>query len=343
MFNEPIQASTLQVELVNSSSVVQDSATHIRSGDAKRNFWVPNASLAGGQTFTCSPSEWRGAISPTTRWLKCCGCSQPLGLSIPRRCPRPGEAPTVVRFGGDGRVFVAEKSGRIYVYDNLDDATPTLFVDLRTSVHNFWDRGLLGMTLHPAFPAVPYVYVLYAFDAVLPNFPAPRWGTAGAVADGCPDLTGVGCVITGRLSRFNANYFLGTPLGTAQETVLVQDRFQQFWADTGGQPGIRCRRHALRIGRRGRQRQLRRCRSAIVASAKPSVRRSSRRRRRVKESGPPDQQGSGWPRRHNYQDPSGYRSGAPRQSPTASADANARRVVAYGLRNPFRFTIKTRH
>src|SRR5262245_53469099 len=50
--------------------------------------------------------------------------------------------PTAVRFSPDGRVFVAEKSGLIKVFDNLTDTTPTVFADLRTQVHNFWDRGL---------------------------------------------------------------------------------------------------------------------------------------------------------------------------------------------------------
>jgi hypothetical protein len=57
--------------------------------------------------------------------------------------------PTVVRFVPDGRVFVAEKGGRIKVFDSLSDTTPTVFADLSTNVHNFWDRGLLGMTLAP--------------------------------------------------------------------------------------------------------------------------------------------------------------------------------------------------
>src|SRR5688500_7913768 len=72
--------------------------------------------------------------------------------------------PTAVRFASDGRVFVAEKSGLIKVFDNLTDTTPTVFVDLRTQVHNFWDRGLLGMTLSPTFPTDPWVYVLYTHD-----------------------------------------------------------------------------------------------------------------------------------------------------------------------------------
>ena len=65
--------------------------------------------------------------------------------------------PTVVRFAADGRVFVAEKRGVVKVYDSLTDTSPDVFADLRTNVYNFWDRGLLGMVLHPNFPAQPYV------------------------------------------------------------------------------------------------------------------------------------------------------------------------------------------
>src|SRR5580765_7209241 len=63
--------------------------------------------------------------------------------------------PTAVKFARDGRVFVAEKSGLIKVFANLGDTTPTVFADLRTNVHNFWDRGLLGLELHPDFPTTP--------------------------------------------------------------------------------------------------------------------------------------------------------------------------------------------
>src|ERR671932_1929191 len=73
--------------------------------------------------------------------------------------------PTNVEFAKGGRVFVAEKSGLIKVFDNLSDKTPTTFADLRTNVYNFWDRGLLGLALDPNFPTNPYVYVLYTYDA----------------------------------------------------------------------------------------------------------------------------------------------------------------------------------
>src|SRR4030095_1326378 len=91
--------------------------------------------------------------------------------------------PVNIRFSPDGRVFVAEKSGLIKVFDNLTDTTPTTFADLRTNVHNFWDRGMLGMALDPNFPNNPYVYVLYTYDAAIGGT-APTWG------DGCPTPPG---------------------------------------------------------------------------------------------------------------------------------------------------------
>ncbi|MGH3013167.1 MAG: hypothetical protein ACRDMY_15210, partial [Gaiellaceae bacterium] len=37
--------------------------------------------------------------------------------------------PTVVRFSPDGRIFVAEKSGLVKVFDNLADTTPSTYAD----------------------------------------------------------------------------------------------------------------------------------------------------------------------------------------------------------------------
>jgi glucose/arabinose dehydrogenase len=134
--------------------------------------------------------------------------------------------PSNVRFSPDGRVFVAEKSGLIKVFDSLTDTTPTVFADLRTNTHNFWDRGMLGMALDPNFPTNPYVYVLYTYDAAI-GATAPRWGTVGGTSDGCPTPPGAttdGCVVSGRLSRLQAN---GNVM-TGSEQVLIEDWCQQF-------------------------------------------------------------------------------------------------------------------
>ncbi|MBB6548021.1 LamG-like jellyroll fold domain-containing protein [Nonomuraea rubra] len=128
--------------------------------------------------------------------------------------------PSNLEFSPDGRVFVAEKSGLIKVFDSLTDTTPAIYADLRTQVHNFWDRGLLGLALHPDFPSDPRMYVLYAYDAV-PGGTAPRWGTPGGTDDPCPTPPGAtadGCLVTGRLSVISP---------TGAETPLITDWCQQ--------------------------------------------------------------------------------------------------------------------
>ena len=93
--------------------------------------------------------------------------------------------PTTLRFASDGRVFVAEKTGVIRVFDSISDATPTVFSASTTNVHNYWDRGLLGMALdpsltNPGLPSRPWIYVLYTYDHMLGDdqHQAPRWGDA---------------------------------------------------------------------------------------------------------------------------------------------------------------------
>lgn len=93
------------------------------------------------------------------------------------------EQPTNFRFAPDGRVFVAEKPGRILVYDSLSDTTPEVFADLRGDVYDNGDRGLLGLALDPEFDeGRPYVYALYTWDHVLGKTwdpTKPEYGTPG--------------------------------------------------------------------------------------------------------------------------------------------------------------------
>lgn len=136
--------------------------------------------------------------------------------------------PTVLRFAADGRVFVAEKSGVIKVFDNLSDPTPTVFNNsaLVANVQNFWDRGLLGMALDPSLTGGTgtgsFVYVLYAYDHILGSGSnPPRWG------DTCPTPPGPttdGCVVSGRLSRFAVS---GTTISSTEQ-VLIEDWCQQY-------------------------------------------------------------------------------------------------------------------
>jgi WD40 repeat protein len=99
------------------------------------------------------------------------------------------DRPTAIEFSPDGRIFVAEKRGVVKVFDDATDRTPTVVADLRTNVYNSWDRGLLGLALHPDFPATPDIFVSYTYDAE-PGGTAPRWGQPGVDGVVCPSPPG---------------------------------------------------------------------------------------------------------------------------------------------------------
>lgn len=155
------------------------------------------------------------------------------------------EQPVNFRFAKDGRVFVAEKPGRILVYDDLEDNTPTLFADLRSSVYDLGDRGLLGLELDPKFTeGRPYVYALYTWDHVLgdPWNPSdPEYGDPFISGDpGCPTQNSSNsCLVSGRLVRLTedsltpdkAEYEGEFP----KEKELLQGWCQQFSSHSVGE------------------------------------------------------------------------------------------------------------
>jgi glucose/arabinose dehydrogenase len=257
--------------------------------------------------------------------------------------------PTVVRFSPDGRIFVAEKRGVIKVFDSLTDTTATTFADLNVNVYNFWDRGLLGMALAPNFPTDPYVYVLYTYDHELGSpASAPRWGTPGVYSDPCPTPpgpTGDGCVVSGRLSRLQAS---GNVM-TGSEQVLIEDWCQQYPSHSIG---------TVEFGNDG----------ALYASGGDGA---SFNFTDYGQDGaptnpcgdppggvgttltPPTAQG-GALRSQDLRttgDPVSLDGSIIRVNPAtgaalsdnpmfANSDPNARRIIAYGMRNPFRFTAR---
>ena len=240
--------------------------------------------------------------------------------------------PTAVRFAPDGRVFVAEKSGLIKVFPNLATNTPTVFADLRTNVYNFWDRGLLGLALDPNFATNPYVYVLYTHDALIGGT-APKWGAPGVDSDPCPSPPGPttdGCLASGRLSRLRAN---GNSAGPEQ--VLIEDWCQQFPSHSVG---------SLAFGPDG----------ALYASAGDGASFTIvDAGQQGNPCGDPPQEG-GALRSQDLRtsgDPVGLNGTIIRVDPATGAalptnplygnsDPNARRIISYGLRNPFRITTR---
>ena len=255
--------------------------------------------------------------------------------------------PTAVRFANDGRVFVAEKSGIIKVFDNLTDPSPTVFADLRTQVHNFWDRGLLGLALHPAFPTNPWVYVLYTHDAAIGGV-APRWGSVGGTSDGCPTPPGDtadGCVVSGRLSRLQAS---GNVM-TGSEVVLIEDWCQQYPSHSIGSlafgpdgalyvsGGDGASFNFVDYGQDG---------SPVNPCGDPPAPIGGALSPPTAEGGALRSQDLRTP-----SDPVGLNgailrvdpqtgAGLPNNPNAGSADPNARRIVGHGLRNPFRITVR---
>lgn len=71
--------------------------------------------------------------------------------------------PTSFAMATDGRIFIAEKAGRVRVYHN-GELLPEPFIDLTTEVNDAADRGLMGIAVDPAWPRRPYVYVAFVYD-----------------------------------------------------------------------------------------------------------------------------------------------------------------------------------
>ena len=252
--------------------------------------------------------------------------------------------PTVLQFAPDGRIFVGQKNGVIKVFQSLTDTNPVTFADLSSKVDDYWDRGLLGMALPPNFPTDPHVYVLYAYDA-------PIGGTAPTWNDACPTPPGPttdGCLVSGRVSRLqiSGNVMTGT------EQVLINDWCQQFPSHsigtllfgrdgylyvTGGDGASFNNVDYGQYGNTYAGDQANPCGdppgATGTALSPPGAEGGALRSQSVRRTdGPATLDGTVL-----RIDPA-TGAGVSGNPFFASPDANARRIVAYGLRNPFRIT-----
>jgi glucose/arabinose dehydrogenase/PKD repeat protein len=252
--------------------------------------------------------------------------------------------PTVLQFAPDGRIFVGQKNGVIKVFQSLTDTNPVTFADLSTQVDDYWDRGLLGLALPPNFPTSPYVYVLYAYDA-------PIGGTAPTWNDACPTQPGAttdGCLVSARLSRLQIN---GNVM-TGSEQVLINDWCQQFPSHSIGtllfgrdgylyaSGGDGASFNNVDYGQYGATYagdQANPCgdppSGVGTALTPPTAEGGALRSQSVRRTdGPPTLDGA-----ILRLDPA-TGAGVPGNPFFSSSNPNARRIVAYGVRNPFRIT-----
>jgi glucose/arabinose dehydrogenase/PKD repeat protein len=250
------------------------------------------------------------------------------------------DRPTVFRFAPNGTIFVGEQGGKILELDGLN-GTPKVFADLSTEVDAYWDRGLLGLAVDPAYPAKPYVYALYAYDAP-PGQAAPVWN------DACPTPPGPttdGCVVQGRLVRLTADASTGD-LVPGSEKVLIQDWCQQFPSHSVGDLGFGADGELYASGGEG---------ASFLTGDYGQLGGSSGSPTPVNPCGDPPNEG-GSLRAQSLRRTDGPAvlggsvirvdpatgDGVPGNPDYSSADPSSdrSRIVAYGLRNPFRFVFR---
>jgi glucose/arabinose dehydrogenase len=138
--------------------------------------------------------------------------------------------PTALQFSADGRVFVAEQPGVVKLFASVSDSAPRVVLDITDEAYDNGDRGLLGLALDPHFPAQPYLYALYTLDGMIGDSTAA--GTVPRYRDGCPDPTGSGCLVAGRVSRFKVSADAATT--RKSEVVLVENWGQQYLSHSIG-------------------------------------------------------------------------------------------------------------
>ena len=74
------------------------------------------------------------------------------------------DLPTAHAYASDGRLFVAEKSGRVFVQQPGFGGARTTFVDLRGLTNDYGERGLTGLALDRNFASNRRMYLLYVAE-----------------------------------------------------------------------------------------------------------------------------------------------------------------------------------
>jgi glucose/arabinose dehydrogenase len=181
--------------------------------------------------------------------------------------------PTAMAFAPDGRIFVAEQSGRLRVIKN-GTLLPTPFLQL--TVSSTGERGLIGITLDPDFLSNQHIYLYYT----VPGTPAHN-----------------------RISRFTGNGDVVLP--NSESIVLELDPLSNATNHNGG---------AMQFGKEG---QLY---VAVGENANSSYAQNldtyHGKILRINKDG-----------------------SIPAGNPFPTGSEQRKRVWAYGLRNPFTFSI----
>ncbi|MEV4621278.1 PQQ-dependent sugar dehydrogenase [Asanoa sp. NPDC049573] len=245
-------------------------------------------------------------------------------------------SPTKLVFAPDGRILVAQKNGVIKIFDSLSDTTPTVFADLSTEVFNYGDLGLLGLAVPPDFPATPYVYVSYTYDG-------PIGGSAPTYNDKCAVLGD--CIVSSRVARLR----IAGDVMTGTEQVLLHDWCLQYETHSIGDikfgpdgalyvsGGDGASPSFPDYGQRGAVTNACGDPGAPVGGAMtpPTAEGGALRSQDVRTPGDP----TGLNGTFIRVDPD-TAAALPDNPMAGSSDPNTRRILAYGLRNPYRWVFR---
>ena len=130
--------------------------------------------------------------------------------------------PVGITFAADGRGYVWEKSGRVWVVDAEGQRSDEPLVDIREEVGHWRDHGLLGFALDPEFAANGYYYLLYAVDHHhLLHFGTPAYD---------PNRTDEFAPSIGRVTRYTADAAtdFATTVPGSRLVLLGRDRRSGF-------------------------------------------------------------------------------------------------------------------
>ena len=256
-----------------------------------------------------------------------------------RRPVERASSPDVGALRRRRRVFVAEKRGRMLQYDSLADPTPTVFADLRRRPR------LLGSRPARAWRSTRSSRRAARTSTCSTRTTRTRSRAVPALADACPTPPGAtadGCVVSGRLSRL-------APGG--HETPLITDWCQQYPSHSIGDlafgpdgalyvsGGDGASFNFADYGQDGTP--VNPCGDPPGGAARADPPTAEGGALRSQDARTPATR-----RRRRRRSCASTPTPAPRcpDNPIAgSSDPMARRIVAYGLRNPFRLTMRPGH
>jgi glucose/arabinose dehydrogenase len=109
------------------------------------------------------------------------GIEVPPGFEV-ETLARGLNAATAIAPAPDGRIFIADQFGPLRVWKQ-GSVLETPALDLSARLDTYWERGLIGVTLHPQFPEQAYVYVMYVAKEPYTHHVISRFTLRGDIAD----------------------------------------------------------------------------------------------------------------------------------------------------------------